>query len=186
MANPSLEVRGLVQRWQRLSRRQQVILLIIGSTAVVWTMDTLALRPLRRHVRALHQQLRDTTQRLSEAVVAGDQAKAVNRAYTAYEPYLTTSGSSEADLAAVLSEVEAGVREAGMTLFNLKPASSRPGTEGILSVSVDGEASPSQLARLLDLVQRSPHLLKVTELTIRVSEGKTLRTSFVISKLVLQ
>ena len=39
--------------------------------------------------------------------------------------------------------------------------------------------------KFLDLIQRSTHLLKGTELSVRVAEGRTLRSSLVISKLLL-
>ena len=186
MASQSLDIAPFVQRWQRLGKRQQTVTLIIGSVAVAWVMDGIALRPLRSRVRELRRQVRETEQRLVEASVASDQAQAVTRAFSAYEPYVKPSGSSESELASVLSEVESAVRQSGMTLLNLRPVSGRQGTAQTISVTVEGEASPHQLVQLLDLVQRSTRLLKVTELTVRVSETKTLRTSMVISKLLLK
>lgn len=187
MASQSLEISPLLQRWQRLSRRQQAAVLIVGSVATVWGMDGIALRPLRQRVRELRRQVRETEQRLADSIVASAQANAVNRAFTAYEPYITTpAGSSESELAGLLSEVESAVRQSGMVLLNLRPVSGRSGTANTVSVTVEGEASPSQLVQLLDLLQRSTRLLKVAELTVRVSEAKTLRTSLVISKLLLK
>jgi len=52
-------------------------------------------------------------------------------------------------------------------------------------VNLETELSSTQLVKLLDRLQRSTHLLKVTELNIRVVEGRVLRASCVISTLLL-
>ena len=176
---------GLASRWQRLSRQQQAAVVIGGSVLAAWCMDAVALRPLRRRLHGLHEEVRQAEQRLSEALVASQQAGSVTRAFETYKTYMQPSGSAESELASVLSEVESAVREAGMVLLNLKPMTGRSTSPETISVTVEGESTPEQLVALLDRLQRSTRLLKVTELTVRVSERLTLRTSMVISKLLL-
>ena len=173
--------------WQRLSKRQQLIAILGAGLLLVWVADTIALRPLRRHLGQLHQQAHETEQRLVEALVASRQADEVNRAFAAYVAYVHPAGATEAELANVLTEVEGASRQAGMALLNLKPSLPRQGEASSISVTLESEASPAQLVQFLDQIQRSTKLLKVTELTVRTSvEGKSLRTSMVISKLLLQ
>jgi hypothetical protein len=52
-------------------------------------------------------------------------------------------------------------------------------------VSLETESSPTQLVQLLDRMQRSARLLRVTQLSLRVVEGRALRASIVISQLTL-
>ena len=176
----------LGQRWQRLSRRQQAIAFVGGSALVMWTVNGVALQPLHRRLSQLRREVREIEQRLLRAVIASRQTEAVDQAFQAYGPYVTPVGSPDAELASVLSEVEQAVRQSGMVLLNLKPVNPHDAGDQAISVTVEGEANPSQLVQLLDNLQRSVHLLKVTELTVRVSESSTLRTSMVISKLLLK
>ena len=164
------------QQWTRLDRRQRRLVVVLGILLFGWLIDFVILRPLRTHLVQLRHDVRETEQRLKDALVAASQADAVSAAFEGYRPYLSARGSPEAELAAVLTEVEAAVRDAGMVLLSLKPAS---------QASVDVEATPGQLVRVLDRLQRSVQLLKVTELSIRVSEDRTLRSSLVVSKLLL-
>lgn len=176
----------LMAWWRTLGKRQQRIIIVIGGALLLWVMDLVTLRPLRRHLRHLHEEVRQAEQRLVDGVIANNQAETVSRAFEAYASYAKPVGAPESELANVLSEVEAAVRQSGMVLLNLKPLSQRGDASGAISVTIDGEATPSQLVQLLDRLQRSPHLLKVAELTVRVSEAQTLRTSLVISRLLLK
>lgn len=176
----------LLQRWQRFTRRQRLIAAVAGIGLTSWVADAAALRPLRRH---LHQQRRavvQTEQQLLAAMAANQNAAAVTKAFVAYQAYAQPSGSVEAEMAALLNDVEASVRQSGMTLLNLKPVTGRTPSDQAVSVAIDGESTPEQLVRLLDRFQRSPHALKVTELAVRASESKTLRASLVVSKLLLK
>ena len=177
---------GLAERWQKLTRQQQLAAVVGGSLMVAWGMDAAALRPLRRQLHRLHDEVRQAEQRLLDALVASQQEASVDRAFTSYKAYADPAGSPEAELADVLSEVESAVRESGMTLLNLKPLAGRSGNTEIISVTVEGESSPDQLVSLLDRIQRLTHLLKVTELSVRTSERQTVRTSMVVGKLLLK
>ena len=176
---------GMVQQWQRLSKGQQRLALLLGGLLAVWGADWLLLRPLRRRLMTLHQEVRETERRLIDATVASAQVDTVNRTFEQYEAYLKGAGTVEAELAATLTEVESAVRDLGIVLINLKQGSSQGEAGGTVSVSVECEASPTQLVQLLDRLQRSVHLLKVTQLNVRASEARTLRASLVISKLLV-
>ena len=175
----------LATRWTQLDKRHKRLLLALGVLGAVWLSDAMILRPLRVRLSQLHRDVRQTEQRLRDALVATAQAEAVNQAFEVYQSYVQPSGSPESELASVLTEVESAVREAGMVLISLKPQSVSGSTAHAVSVTVETETSPAQLVQLLNRIQRSAHLLKVTELNVRVVEGRTLRASFVIGKLLL-
>ena len=186
MASQALDVHVILQRWRRLSTRQRIVVGGIGALAVVWSVDAVLLGPLRRRLSRLQGHVRDTERRLLDAITASSQAEAVHRAFHAYESYAVASESAETELAKMLSEVESAIRQSGMTLLNLRPATDRNAPTETIQVSAEIEATPQQLVALLDRVQRSTRLLKVTELNVRVSESKTLRVSLVVSKLLLK
>jgi type II secretory pathway component PulM len=172
----------LERSWQRLGKRQQLAALGFGSVVGIWVVYLVALRPLHRRVNQLHREVREAEQRLVESVIASHQAEAVRQAYAAYEPYLQPSKQPEEELA---REVETAVRQCGMSSVSLKPVISSEGTRETVSVTVDAEATPQQLVQFFDLIQRSTRLLKVTELTVRATEHHRLRTSLVVTKLLL-
>ena len=176
---------GAAQWWKRLDRGRQRLVLLLGAAAAVGLTDAVVLRPLRLRLVQLHREVRETEQRLVDAMVAGAQTDEVAQALGAYQPYLQPAGSEESELAAVLTEVESAVRASGMVLLNLKPQMGGKSLADAVSVTVEAEASPPQLVELLDRLQRSTRLLRVTELHVRVSEGRTLRASLVVSKLLL-
>ncbi len=171
----------LLRRWQALPARQRKLLSVLTVFFALWAAEAMMLRPLQRQLAGLHQQVREAEQQLIQATIASAQAASVDEAFTAYAPYLQPAGSREAEMAAVLTEVESAVREAGMVLLNLKPDEETSGAT-VITIRVEAEASPAQLMQLLDRLQRSTHLLKVSGLSARVAEGRMLRTSLVIQK----
>lgn len=178
---------SLTPQWQRLSKWQQLVVFVIGSGAIIGVVYAVVLGPLWRWVSHLVAEVHQTEVRFVDAVAASRQADGVNKAFKAYAPYVTSSGPVEAELAGFLSEVEAALHQAGLVVLNLKPVTPREGDVETISVTVEGESSPGQLIQFLSAVQRSVRLLKVTELTIRTSsEGHALRSSMVISKLMLK
>lgn len=174
-----------MKRWQRLSKRQRLIAACAGGFLLVGAVDALLLRPLRRQLSRLHQDVQAAERQLAEAVVANNQAKAVNQAFSDYAPYVRPTGSPEAELASILSEVESAIHESGLVLLSLKPVPPQVAATNAVSVTIEGESAPNQLWQLLDAIQRSTRLLRVTDLTVRAAEGKALRSSFVVSKLLL-
>ena len=185
-------VQRLLERWQKLSARQQQIVAAMGGLVALNLMYAVGIRPLRVRLWKLHEQVHETEERLIRATAATAKADSVLRAYEAYRPYVpatpTTATDSVKIQSHVQSEVESAVRASGVSLVYVKPAPSTSGKQtSMVSVSVEAEATPEQLVALLDLLQRSTQLLKVTELTLR-AEGEnstTLRCSLVISKLLL-
>ena len=176
---------GAIQQWQRLNKRQQRWVLLLAGLVAVWGADGLLLRPLRRRLMTLHREVRETEQRLIDATVASAQVETVNQAFEQYAPYLKETGSVETELAAALTEVESAVRDLGIVLINLKQGVAGE-SDRTVSVSIECETSPTQLVQLLDRLQRSVHLLKVTQLNVRASEVQTLRASLVISKFLVK
>ena len=76
------------------------------------------------------------------------------------------------------------MRQSSRTLRNFRPTSGRD--QHTVRVSFEGEANPARLIQLLDRVQRSTHVLRVTELTSHASESQTQRVSRVVSKRLLK
>ncbi len=185
-------VQRLLERWQKLSSRQRQIVAAIGGLAALSLAYVIGIRPLRVRLWKLHEQVQETEERLIRATAATAKADSVLRAYEAYRPYVpatpTTATDSVKVQSHVQSEVESALRASGVSLVYVKPAPSTPGQQAVMvSVNVEAEATPEQLVTLLDLLQRSTQLLKVTEFTLR-AEGEnstTLRCSLVISKLLL-
>ena len=184
MAAASFFSTAILQRWQRLKKNQQFVVGIIGSLFMLWFVDFIALRPLRNRLQVLNQEVEQTRQKLLNATAADHNAANVSKAFKGYESFAAPSGAPETELAGLLSDVENTVRQSGVVLLNLKPG--QRGAERSISVAVDGESSPEQLMRLLDALQRSQRALKVTDLSVRVSESKTLRVAMVISKLLIK
>ncbi len=174
---------GWGRLWQRLTRWQRRAILVGSGGVVLWVAAAFLLL-LHSRLAQLNTQVRDTEARLKASTVASAQAKDVNQAFDAYQPYVQPGGDAQSESGVVYAEIQSAVRDLGMPLINLKQgeiASGKP----MVTVSLECEASPSQLVQLLDRVQRSTHLLKVTGLSVRVTESKNLRVSLVISKLLL-
>lgn len=176
----------LLQRWQRLSKGQRLAAALAGTALAAWLVDAAALRPLRRHVLGLQAEVRQTEQQLLAAVAATHNAEAVTQALKAYAPYVQPSGPEDAGVAGLMSEVESTLRESGAYLVSQRQAGNRDAAGHAISVNIDIESTPGQLVKFLDRLARSASLLKVAELTVRVSENKTLRASMVVSKLLLK
>lgn len=180
-----------LEQWQKLSVMQRRLAAGVSLVVGVWLVNLIGLGPLRQDIRRLRDQVRDTEQRLMRAVSVNTQAATILQAFEAYRSYVPGS-VSEGDAAhtqsQVQSDVEAAVRASGMSLLNVKPvsASTHDGASTV-SVALELEATPEQLIRLLDSLQRSTQLLKVTQMAMRLTDERalTLRCSMVITKLLL-
>ncbi len=182
----------VLEPWQRLSVTQRRVALTLSVLAGVWLIESLGLGPLRRQIRQLRQQVQDTEQRLARAVSVSAHATTIRTAFEAYRPYVPATSPALNDAvrvqSQVQSEVEAAVRVSGINLLNVKPVST--GTREVgstVSVALELETTPEQLITLLDSVQRSTQLLKVTHMALRLTDehAATLRCSMMITKLLL-
>jgi hypothetical protein len=178
-------------RWARMSRWQRVAVVAAAGLLLCNVLDGTVLAPLRRRLHALRHEVQEIETRLAATVVAGTQAGVVAEAYERYRPYAPARVSPEVVQASVLAAVEGAVRESGMSLLSLRPAIEQGGAGGTehaapsVSITVEGFASPRQLLLVLHRLQRSELVLKVTRLSLRVSEAKTLRVTLVVSPLLL-
>lgn len=172
--------------WKRLPRTQRRIALTVSVVLALWAADTVLLRPLRVRLSRLQQDVRETEAQLTAAMVASAQAEAVNRAFETYQPYAQPGSDPQSELGIVYAEVQSAVRDLGMPLLSLRQGEVSPDASDAVSVTLECEATPVQLVQLLDRVQRSARLLQVTDVTVRATDGKGLRVSLVISKLLLK
>lgn len=172
--------------WQQRTKRQQLLLLLGGGVVCVALVYGIALQPLQRGVAALRRQVREQEERLVKAIAATRQADEVNRAFAAYAVYTQPSAAADVERTNVQSDVEAIANDTGIARILLKQVGANAGAADRVSVRLEGEASSEELVRFLDRVQRSPRLLKITELDVRISAEGTLRTTIVITKLLLQ
>ncbi|MBI3996904.1 MAG: hypothetical protein HY352_04525 [Candidatus Omnitrophica bacterium] len=172
--------------WHQWTKTQRLVAGIVLSVAAVWIVYLAVLRPLHRQVVRLRDEVQNAEQRLVEAVAASQQVEKVGKAFAAYQPYVVPAASQELERAGFASEVESALRASGMAVLSLNQVAPREQAPETISVSVEAESSPGQLMQFLSLVQRSTRLLKVTELAVRSSESKTLRSSLVISKLIVK
>ena len=122
MAGSPFSTTILLQRWQRLKTGQRFVAAAVSGLVLLWTVDVVAFKPLRRRLGALTAEVEQTKQALIRATEADHNASLVARAFKNYELYAATSASAEAELAALLSDIETTVRQSGVVLLNLKPA----------------------------------------------------------------
>jgi hypothetical protein len=181
MAAPALS-----SLWQRLPTSQQLLVRVGGSALVLWGLTVLTLRPLQQRLRVLKQEVGAAEARLLAAVAANEQAERVHKAFTQYRAYVKRPESAEVELAGFMTEVEQAAKEAGIAEPYLKPLKGPETAANVLSATIEAESSPAQLMAFLDKIQRSARLLRVKELTARVTEARSLRSSLVLDKLLLQ
>lgn len=171
--------------WQRVPKPQQVLLRLLGVGLLLWGVGQVTLRPLQRRLRALKAEVAEAEARLLAATAASQQTERMQKAFAPYQPYVKKPAAPEVELAGFMTEVEQAAKDAGIAEPYLKPLKTPEATPQVLSATMEAEASPAQLIALLDTIQRSTRLLRVKELTVRVTEGRTLRSSLVIEKLLL-
>lgn len=180
MAAPSLQA-----AWQRLPKRQQTMARFAGGGLFLWGLGQLTLHPLQQRLQTLKADVTAAETRLLAATAASQQTERVQKAFVPYQGYVKTPAAREVELAGFMTEVEQAAKEAGIAEPYLKPLKAPEGTSLVLSAAMEAEASPAQLIALLDQIQRSTRLLRVKEMTVRVTEKRTLRSSLVIEKLLL-
>lgn len=179
--------------WKRLSGWQRRMALAGGLAALVAVIELVGLRPLRHQLARTRREVQALEQQLERAVTLSTKARAIEQAYEAYRPFVP-SEEAAAGLqdpvraqSQVQSEIESDARAAGMNLLTVRPVAETAAADR-LGVAMEVEATPAQLIRWLDHVRRSPSLLSVSRLVIRVTEepSRVLRCSMVVTKLRLE
>lgn len=178
--------------WKRLSLWQRRLALVGALTALVAVIELVGLRPLRHQLTQTRHDVQSMEQQLTRAIMLSAQAHAIEQAYEAYRPFVPSEDAA-ANLRdpvraqnQVQSEIESDARAIGMNVLTVRPASDTSGADRLM-IAMEAEATPAQLIRWLDHVRRSPSLLSVSRLAIRVPEDTTgpLRCSMVVAKLLL-
>ena len=178
--------------WKKLSVVQRRLALLGALTALVAVIELVGLRPLRHQLTQTRRDVRSLEQQLTRAITLSAQAHAIEQAYEAYRPFLP-SDEAVAHLRDPVraqnqaqSEIESDARAIGMNVLTVRPASETSATDRLM-VAMEAEATPAQLIQWLDHVRRSPSLLSVSRLAIRVPDDNAglLRCSMVVTKLLL-
>ena len=178
--------------WKKLSVVQRRLALAGAMAALVAVIELVGLRPLRHQLAQTRRDVRSLEHQLQQAIILSAQAHAIEQAYEAYRPFVPSEDAA-ANLrdpvraqSQVQSEIESDARAIGMNVLTVRPAS-EPSVTDRLMVAMEAEATPTQLIRWLDHVRRSPSLLSVGRLAIRVPDDNagSLRCSMVVTKLLL-
>ncbi len=181
-----------LERWKRLSLWQRRLALFGALTALVAVIELVGLRPLRRQLTRTRHDVQDMEHQLTRAILLSSRAHAIEQAYDAYRPFVPSEDAT-ANLRdpvrlqnQVQSEIESDARAIGMNVLTVRPTADTSAPDRLM-VAMEVEATPSQLIQWLDHVRRSPSLLSVNRLAIRVPEESAglLRCSMVVTKLLL-
>lgn len=179
-------MKAVFSRWFGNDKARRLALVIVAALAALALASLLLFRGLGRWLGRLDQQVRDAEQRLVVASTAMQHVEEVHQAYAAYEPFAMLSEPAAAERNRLLRDVEEALQRSGIVSLSSRELPESDEADGTVGIRVDGESSPGQLVTFLDLLQRSPRLLRVTKLEVRVSEGRTLRCSMDVSKLLIQ
>lgn len=175
-------------RFEKLSRRER--LLVFGSLLVlsVVGLDQLVLGPWWRHTSRIHQEVAKLETDIRAYQKLLNHSPQVQAQVKAYEGELRLLRDGEVDIATMLREIETQAKESGVTLGEVKPFApvvNEPYHE--LSFDVNGAASLQQWVHFTHLLQTSKMLFEVERASLerKSEESDQLAFNFRLTKKTL-
>jgi type II secretory pathway component PulM len=154
-----------MSRWRKLSPRERIVFVAACALLAAFLSDKFVFTSLSESWSGLDRDISAREARLIHDRALLARKDSLLREYKMYAPSASKPSGSD-ERTALLKEIGAGAKAAGVKLVDIKPA------EGGRGVSLSTESSWESLASFLYILQRSPRMLRVERASIR-SKGET-------------
>ena len=150
-------------------KRLVAITLALASLSIGYIF---ILEPFYKKYVGFNQEIHVKQIRLAKSLRLVKEKDAITREYKKYSRLLTTSGSEEEEMAAVLSEIEKTGKAAGIYMSDVKPQRVKDmDFYRELLVEIKFQATMQTLAQFIYNLESSHSLLKVKRLQINIKGG---------------
>ncbi len=164
--------------------------LVAGVVFTILAGVGIGLGPVRKRFEQLDETItmREKEVARNLRILAPTSKDAITREYAEYGEMIKKRGSTAAENAAMLSEIEKTATEVGLSLSATKPREAQVKRDyERYEVEIEVDAEMSQIIRLIHAVESSPQVLRVEKVAIdskKSGSAVSLRAGMLISKVV--
>jgi Tfp pilus assembly protein PilO len=172
----------------KLTKRESTIFYISLSLLLFFILERLVFRQLANRLSSLSQEIQATETKLARGLRAQRQKDAILKEYKTFEDFLKLNGSDEEIVSAFLREIEKLSRDAGISITDIKPRSTkRVGLYKEYIIEVRLDATFKDLVKFLYRLNDSNFLIRVDKLSLNLTDEKSeiLKISMVINGIAL-
>jgi Tfp pilus assembly protein PilO len=182
-------IKKLLAIYQKLSKRERLILYASSVALLILFVDRLVLGPAVGKMAALETKIRDEEAAVRMSLHVLVQKARIQTESKEFMSYSVEAKDPEQEMTGLLKEIESMADSASVSLIYVKPAntSEASGTRKYLA-SLECESQMEQVAAFFHSIESSPKLLRIEKFDIqpKSKESSIARCSMTISKTVLK
>jgi hypothetical protein len=164
-----LDLSKLIGIYQRLSRREKIILYLSITIVMGVAADQLVLGPIHRSVQSLEQKIRDAEANIKRSIQLLGQKDKMMKEAEHYASYAISSKSSEDGVLVLLKQIQELASQASVNLLFSKPAGGGSETKdrNVYRVSLECEGQMDQLINFFYAIENSKLLLRIEKYSLQ-------------------
>ncbi len=168
---------------KRMTKRELIIFIICLIVIFIFIGVNFIVKPLLEQYEKFSNEITRRKELLAEYHQKLRQGKSIGDIYKKFSQPLLQKLSDEAEMAAILSEIESVANEIDLRVSDMKPKRvKRTEFFNTFLVSLSLEGDLASITRFLYVLQNNPHLFEVDEVQL---QKRSLRTSRIKCQLVL-
>ena len=170
----------------RLSNREKVIFVLCLLSVFVYLNYVLVYKPAQEKRSGLQDKIQLAQKQVKRDMRTIAQAKSYQAQYNKIFSEFKQTGTDEAVMSSILSEIERSSAEFKIKIAEMKPQRVKKGTlTSEFSVSMTLEGSLNEIIRCLHTLQQPPHIFGVSQLRIerQMFQGVDLQCQLILSRI---
>ncbi len=159
--------------FEKLSRKEQIGLMIAFSFLILAFLDRVIISPIRNKMKRIDREIKISEKQLSMNLRNIKQKDIIEEKYNKYVKYLKRSGSDEEEMVRILGEIEVLARKSHIYLVDSKPQTPKRVKfykQYMVGIEVEGEMS--DLITFLHELNTSSQLLRAEKVRLSIKAKK--------------
>lgn len=160
---------------RKFSRNEKILGAAVLAVLFVYLFNLLVFTPLRDKFGALEENVNRSELSLRKYLELERRRDFLLGEYKNIEKYLSLKGSSNENITAILTKIEALARKAGLTILDMKPeASAKEGeASGVYHFQLNAEGELKKMVNFIYSLEDAEILLKIDRLNLSVKDENT-------------
>ena len=159
----------MIEFYQRLSKREKLILYVSAAIVLLLTLDQLIVGPIFRTMRKLDQQTQAMEDNIKQSIRLLGQKEQMMKESAHYAAYAVSSKSAEDEILALLKLIQDLASQTSVNLLYSKPggAGGEAKEPSTYRISLECEGQMDQLIAFFYAIETSKMLLRVEKYTLQ-------------------
>jgi cell division protein FtsL len=164
---PLIDAAKLAGFFQRLSRREKIILYLSITVVLAVVVDQLVVRPIHQSVQSVDQKIHDMEAHIKRSIQLLSQKEQMMKEAEHYATYAVSSKSAEDEILVLLKQVQELASQASVNLLYSKPGGGETKERNVHRVSLECEGQMDQVINFFFAIENSKLLLRIEKYSLQ-------------------